>query len=39
MSAQVLVLVIVLVTLFCCAIAAVWLNMQESINHDADDEE
>lgn len=38
MSAQVLALVIVLCTLFCCAIAAAWLNMQDSILPDDEDE-
>lgn len=38
MSAKLIVLVIVLATLFCCAMAAVYLNMQESVIDDQDDE-
>lgn len=38
MSAQVLVLIIILTTLFCCALAAVWINMQDSIMRDDEDD-
>lgn len=38
MSAKLIVLVIVLATLLCCALAAVYLNMQESVIDEPDDE-